>query len=566
MNFRRKTLYSLSLLMCLAAAAHAGPYRAAADRLAAGLPAACKVAVLPFLYIGGPENSRGGQVVAERLTTELAGDKKLRVLERALLDKVLGELKLDAAGLAGEAGAREAGKLLAADFVILGSLYRDNAGRLELNARAVETATGKIAAAASAGVTADWLEGLPAFPGGRMPENAVFKLCWAGLRALEKGDSSAAAEKFSQALKEDGTGACGLDSPGLGWRARGRARLNLGDSAGALEDLAGGLKAAPGSSEILSARAEAHLILDRPAEAMKDLDALVKAGPGDSGAWLRRGMAQAMYGDKEAAVKDLSRALELGAGDPMAYAVRGSMLLFLGKLPEAGKDLDKATSLDPDLAEAYFSKGLLYVRQGRLKEALQAYDILVELEPWRPQSYLERGTCLAAMHRFDRALADLNKALELNPDYAEACCYRASLLRTRLRNDEALADLDKALELKPAYVRAYAVRASLYLDLGRNEEAAADLGKVIELEKPPRPERYFDRALAWGRTGKFKQAIEDLDRYIAQVPDNPTAYEARGYSHERLGQIDKARADMAKITELMKRNVKPVPAGAGGGK
>lgn len=567
MPFLRKTFCSVLLSTCLGVAAQAGPYKAAADRLAAGLPARAKVAVLPFLYIGGPENSRGGQVLTERLTAELAGVKKLRLLERALLDKVLGELKLDAAGLAGEAVLREAGRLLAADFVVVGSLYRDNAGRLEFNARAVETATGRIAAAAAAaGVPADWLEGLPSFPGGRMPEIAVFKFCWSGLRALDRGENGASAEKFSLALKEDGTGACGLDTPGLAWRGRAQARLNLGDSRGALEDLAAGLKAAPGSADLLSARAGAYLSLGRIAEALKDHDALVKAAPGDPGRWLRRGMVQAVFGDGEAAVRDLTRALELGAGDPMAYTARGAMLLFFGKFAEAGKDLDKAVSLDPELAEAYLTRGMLYGRQGRFKEALQAYDVLVELEPWRPQSYLERGICLGAMHRFERALADFNKALELNGDYAEGYCARASLLRTRLRNDEALADLEKALELKPDYGKAFAVRASLYLDLGRNKEAAADLGRAIELERPPRPERYFDRAMAWGRMGEFRQAIEDLDRYIAEVPDNPAAYEARGYSHERLGRPDKARADRKKIKELMMKKVRPETAGAGGGK
>ncbi len=563
-----REIFCLVLLStCLGAAAQAGPYKAAADRLAAGLPARAKVAVLPFAYIGGPDNSRGGQVLAERLAAELAGVKKLRLLERALLEKVLSELKLDAAGLAGEAGARQAGRLLAADFVVVGSLYRDNAGRLEFNVRAVETATGRIAAAAAAaGVPADWLEGLPAFRGGRMPENAVFKLCWAGLRALDRGENGASAEKFSLALKEDGTGACGLEAPGLAWRGRAQARLNLGDPRGALEDLAAGLKAAPGSAELLSARAGAYLSLGRIAEAIKDHDALVRAAPGDPGRWLRRGMAQAVFGDGEAAVRDLTRALELGAGEPMAYAARGAMLLFLGKLAEAGKDLDKAVSLDPELPEVYLTRGMLYSRQGRFEEALRAYDILVELEPWRPQSYLERGICLGALYRFDRALEDLNKALELNGDYAEGYCARASLLRTRLRNDEALADLEKALELKPDYGRAYAVRASLFLDLGRNEEAAADLGKAIELERPPRPERYFDRAMAWGRMGKFRQAIEDLDRYIAKVPDNPAAYEARGYSHERLGNHGKASADREKIKELTRKNVRPGMAGDGGGK
>lgn len=564
MIFRHKILLSLFVPFCLAAVVHAGPYKEAAGRLSSGLPVKAKVAILPFFYIGGPERSRGGEVVAERLAAEMAGNKKLRLLERALLDKVLGEMKLDASGLAGEDGAREAGELLAADFVIIGSLYRDNAGRLEFNARAVETATGRIAGVAAAyGLAADWLEGLPSFPGGKMPENAVFKLCWAGLRALDRGDGAAAVEKFSQALKEDDTGACGLDSPGLGWRARGQARLTLGDFAGALKDLAAGLGAAPGDAELLSARAEAYIILGRPTEAIMDLDALVKAAPGDARAWLRRGMAQAIWGGKEAAVGDLNRALALGSRDPRIYAVRGAMLLFLGRLAEAGRDLDKAVSLDPDLAEAYFTRGLLYGRQGRLAEALLSYDILVDLEPWRPRSYLERGTCLAAMHRFDLALSDFNKAIELDPDYAKAYCYRGMLYRTRLRNEEAVEDFDKALSLDPGYTEALMGRARSRADMGRPQEALEDLSEIIRLEKPLDSERYFSRAILLGRLGKWKRSIEDLDRYIKLVPDNPAAYEARGYSYERLGMDGKAKADLARSAEL---RAKGAPAGtvAGG--
>jgi tetratricopeptide (TPR) repeat protein len=564
MHILRKTLVSVLLSSCLAAAASASPYKSAAGRLAAGLPDKAKVAVLPFLYIGGEKGSRGAEVTAERITAELAANKRVRLLERALLAKALSELKLQEGALNDGDNAAKAGRLMAADYVVLGSLYKADGGGLELNLRAVETATGRIKTAAAAAVEEDWLERLPLMPAGPLPENELFKLCWAGLRALDRGDNAAAAESFGKALKTDPAGGCSLDAPGLAWQGRARARVNLGDLAGALEDLGAGLKAAPGNPDIYSLRGAINIQQGRLKAALKDYDELVRLRPDEADALLRRGRARALDGDLEAGVKDLTRAIELGGGGAETYTVRGAMLMFLGRFADAEKDLDKAAALDPDLAEIYYTKGLLYGRQRLMKKTLEANERLVELEPWRPQSYLERGTCLAAMHRFDAALADFDKALELDPDYAKAYCYRGMLYRTRLRNAEALADFGKALSLKPGYVEALMGRAQSYVDLNKPEEALKDLGEVIAVEKPLKPERYYTRAILLGRLGRLEETVKDLDRYIALVPDNPAAYEARAYSYEKLGRTAKARADLAKLQELRAKAGPPVRAVQGG--
>lgn len=550
MNFQRKIYYSLAAVLCLAAAAQAGPYEAAAGRLAAGLPAKAKVAVLPFLYIGGEKGSRGAEVAAERITTELAGNKRVRLLERALLAKALAELKLQEGGLAGEEQAAQAGRLLSADYVVLGSLYKASDGGLELNLRAVETATGRIKTAAAALVEEDWLEGMPALPEGPLPENKLFKLCWDGLRALDRGDSAAATENFGKALKEDPTGACGVFSPGQAWRGRARARSNQGDLAGALKDLAAGLKASPGDPAVYALRGAVYAQAGRLKEALKDYDELVRLRPGEAEPLLRRGRARSLDDDLEGGVKDLGRAIELGAGGAETYSARGAMLVFLARFAEAEKDLDKAAALDPDLTDVYYARAQLYGRQRLMKKTLEAAQTLVELEPWRPQSYLERGACLAAMHRFDAALADFSKALELDPDYAKAYCYRGLLYRSRLRNEEALADFEKAIGIKPGYTDALMGRAQAYVDMGKFEEALKDVEETIAAEKPPKSDRYYSRAVLLGRLGRLEEAVKDLDHYIALVPDNPDAYGLRGYSYEKLGMADKAAADLRKLQEL----------------
>ncbi len=131
-----------------------------AGKLTAGLKdrPAIKLAVLEFPYIGG-KASEGPVVTQERLTTALAQNKKITLIERGLLKKVMGELNLQASGAIDEETVRKLGKLLGADAVVTGTLNDVKGDEAEVNARVVETETGKILAAASASVKKTWKDG-----------------------------------------------------------------------------------------------------------------------------------------------------------------------------------------------------------------------------------------------------------------------------------------------------------------------------------------------------------------------------------------------------------------------
>ncbi len=545
-----KIRYSALCVFLCAGAAVAAPYGEAAEKIAAGLGSNSRVAVLPFLYIGEEENSRGGQVVSERLATELAGNKNIKLLERSLLTKVLGELKLQGGALFDEDEAGKAGKLLAADYVVIGSLFRIKDGALGLNVRAVETETGRIKSAAYVKIAEDWIEKMPEFPGGVMPDNANFRDCWAGRRALDGGDKDKAVELFSKAIAADRTGACGLETPGFAYFGRGAAYAAMDEYEMALKDLDAAIKADPRNSQFYLHRARVYTILDQDAKALADYGSYVRLNPEAPEGYLRRGLALALLKKDEAALKDLTRAIDLGSREVEAYCVRAGLLAFAGKYEKAEADLDKAAELAPDLPEIYFTRGTLYARQRRWEKAREAYDSLVELEPWNAKNYFERGGVLAAQRKFDGALADLSKAIELSPDYAPAYCSRGILYRTRLRNKEALADFDRAIGLKEDYVTAYAARAYAYLDTGRPGEAVADMDKVIKLERPLKAERYFDRGVMLGRMEDYGRALADFNKYIKLAPGKAAAYQARGFLFEKLGQPAKARADYKKYAEL----------------
>jgi len=114
-----------------------------------------KLAVLEFSYTSD-KASDGPAIIQERLTTLLAQNKKLTLIERSLLKKVLGELKLQASGVLDEETTKKLGKLLGADAVVTGTLNDIKDGETEVNARVVETESGKILAAAAVNVRKTW--------------------------------------------------------------------------------------------------------------------------------------------------------------------------------------------------------------------------------------------------------------------------------------------------------------------------------------------------------------------------------------------------------------------------
>jgi len=127
-------------------------------KLSKGLKEGSRLAVLEFPYTDG-KSSQGPAVVQERLTTALAGNKKISLIERALLAKVMGELNLQASGAIDEDTAKKLGKLLGADAIVTGTLNDLKEGRTEINARVVDAGSARILTAASATVEKTWKDG-----------------------------------------------------------------------------------------------------------------------------------------------------------------------------------------------------------------------------------------------------------------------------------------------------------------------------------------------------------------------------------------------------------------------
>lgn len=86
-----------------------------------------------------------GRGIADFMITDLAGNPALRVVERQAIDNIFKEQDLGQTNRVDVETAVKLGKTLNARYIIIGGFIADPRGNVELNARAVEVETSKIA-------------------------------------------------------------------------------------------------------------------------------------------------------------------------------------------------------------------------------------------------------------------------------------------------------------------------------------------------------------------------------------------------------------------------------------
>jgi TolB-like protein len=116
-----------------------------------------KIAIIPFSYADGRAATKDGAVVSERITMKLIKLQKFEIVERSMLDKVMGELKLQNSGMMDATSTQQLGKLLGVEAIVTGTLVEMQAGKIEVNARLIKTETAQAIGAAQMTVEKDWI-------------------------------------------------------------------------------------------------------------------------------------------------------------------------------------------------------------------------------------------------------------------------------------------------------------------------------------------------------------------------------------------------------------------------
>lgn len=315
---------------------------------------------------------------------------------------------------------------------------------------------------------------------------------------------------------------------------RGRAKLMLGDAAGAAADLAAALESRTekAAAWILQWKAEAELAAGRAADADASASLALEVHPRYMEARLTRGLAREELGRAAEALDDLEKACALAPDDPK---------------PAAARDRLRAALETPDAAGAERRADRL-TREGRHAEA---EAVLAELLAARPDDaglLKKRADARRRQGKYAAMVADLATVARNSPRDAGALVNLGDAKRHALDFGGALADAEAALRLDPASGYAWVLKAEVERSLGRGAASVASATRAVEAA-PEWTWAPVVRAKAERFAGDLAAAEADTRRAEKAGPD----HYALGWRAEVLrkaGRLDDALADATAAVKL----------------
>jgi len=199
------------------------------------------------------------------------------------------------------------------------------------------------------------------------------------------------------------------------------------------------------------------------------------------------------------------------------------------------KDAEVNTSLAANyavedyLAAKKYDEALAFAT--KISDAMpQNIDILISIV----NINLQKGD-VAATEKY------INKALALDPKNKQLYYVLGTSYMDKKENDKATEALKKALEIDPAYNEAlYQLGAHLY------NLAVEKRNATVELDyKDPRAVKLEAEAMEL-----FKQALEPLEKYAGQNPDDKAILDILYKTNMKLGNIEKAKEYKARLDAL----------------
>jgi curli biogenesis system outer membrane secretion channel CsgG len=112
-----------------------------------------KIAILPFRELDGKPTVLG-TYISEELVTDLFASGGLSIVERSMLDRLLGEIRLSQTGLIDPDTAKRLGKIAGVDAIVTGTIT-DLQSYVALNCRLIDAQTGSIFSVAQTKIVKD---------------------------------------------------------------------------------------------------------------------------------------------------------------------------------------------------------------------------------------------------------------------------------------------------------------------------------------------------------------------------------------------------------------------------
>jgi tetratricopeptide (TPR) repeat protein len=174
-----------------------------------------------------------------------------------------------------------------------------------------------------------------------------------------------------------------------------------------------------------------------------------------------------------------------------------------------------------------FRRAEKFRKNNETDKALASYTRAVELYPGYFQALAARGDLLVLGRKLAEAAADFERALKLNPQYAPALRGSGYCKLERREFAEAVKDFEKAVSAQPDNTNTYLLLGIAYLELDRRPAAKEALFKALGSGSRQELRAYIYLANLYARERQYKEAAEELHKYLEAVPSDPEAAKLR---------------------------------------
>ncbi|MEI7481251.1 MAG: FlgO family outer membrane protein [Elusimicrobiota bacterium] len=403
-----------------------------------------KIAVAEFSYSDG-RDSRDGEVVSERITTELVKSKNTRVVERKEKEKIFEELKFQNSGAIESGSIKKIGEMLGADWVVVGTLTELPYDRVELNLRMVDVASGEVLSAYSGVIAKDWLD--------------YYR------KLLEKAEvETLAAENTKDAAK---------------FYEKGRLSSDLNDYNKAIANFSIALNINPIYWLAYMSRGFAYSNNKEYGKAIKDYTKVIETTDKTmvhvfGYLYMARAEAFALTGDFANALADSDSAVQISPQTHLVYHNRGAIYILKGEYDRAIEDFDKALAIELS-GDSFYARGLSYYN--RKNQLIDNTISAIQYNPAKTEGYLQdlRSTCELPSFTTPKSEEGEFVAKAIKEDPAIIKRWLSVFVKCEKYIDLAFKDFNSALSFMPPNYMWYIMRGTVYFERHEYDLAISDL-------------------------------------------------------------------------------------------
>ncbi len=252
-------------------------------------------------------------------------------------------------------------------------------------------------------------------------------------------------------------------------------------------------------------------------------------------------------------------ALKIDETNPRALALLASCQLAERKIEDARATLSRITEAKslPQGDLPYLQIAELDLLEGKVDKAIAQYEEAVKAQPKSIYARMGLGEALRTKGKLREAIEQFREALAIDSTFSPALIALSRAYRDANRLDLSLEYCEQAAQINPSDSNVRFELAAIRFAQRKFDEAIAEYTRVLK----DRPNDFRARvgiAQALFEAGERQAAIDQLGDLLKQVPNLPVAHAALVSFYKRLGEIDKAQAEL----EALARTAGINPPGA----